>query len=290
YPIAILTAVDSNGVADSSGVRCSVSGLVYGGNLRAAGLQFTIHDQTGGIGVFSSSADFGYSVEEGDSVVVVGVVAQFNGFTQMESLDTVYEAGTGMLPQPVNTVVLDESTESELVRINNVSLISPVQWNNSNPSGFSVDIRQGMINFFSMRIDEQTDLFSQNAPTGTFDVIGLGGQFDNSPPFTEGYQITPRSSADVILHTAAEELVSQKAFAVYPNPGSGIFHIRLKEQTKETFTLRVADLAGRVMLKSSQASDAGYLQINLSDAAEGLYLIEITGKSFTAKSRVNVMN
>src|SRR5690606_6642659 len=78
YAISVISTVNSTGVADSLNVKCTTSGVVHGINNRATGLQFTIHDGTGGMGVFSSTAAFGYTVTEGDSVVVIGTVEQFS--------------------------------------------------------------------------------------------------------------------------------------------------------------------------------------------------------------------
>jgi hypothetical protein len=50
-----------------------------------------------------------------------------------------------------------------------------------------------------LRIDADVNLFSQPAPVGPFDVIGIGGQFDNSSPFTAGYQLLPRYIQDIVV-------------------------------------------------------------------------------------------
>jgi len=41
------------------------------------------------------------------------------------------------------------------------------------------------------------DLYSRGYPQGTFSVTGIGGQFDTSAPFDEGYQLLPRYIADI---------------------------------------------------------------------------------------------
>lgn len=287
YPIATVTVVDSAGAADSLGVQCRVSGVVYGINLRNSGLQFTMHDGTGGMGVFSSTNTFGYTVEEGDSVVVSGVVGQFAGYTQMESLDTLYEVGTGTLMQPVNTTALDESSESELVRINNLTLVNQSQWDNSNPNGFTVDVTNGA-QTFELRIEEQGDIFNQNAPTSSFDVIGLGSQFDNSSPFDEGYQILPRSSADLILHTAVDE-VSGNIFSLYPNPNSGSFTIQFNRETvQEEISVTVADLSGQLVFSGKNIAGEQFFRVNISSLPAGMYLVEIASESTVSRRKVRV--
>jgi len=51
----------------------------------------------------------------------------------------------------------------------------------------------------TMRIDKETDIDGSAAPVGTFSVLGIGGQFDNSSPYDEGYQMRPRFLADFTL-------------------------------------------------------------------------------------------
>ena len=52
-------------------------GIVHGWNDYSSGLQFTLIDETNGINAFSPVSDFGYDVEEGDSVRVRGVIDQY---------------------------------------------------------------------------------------------------------------------------------------------------------------------------------------------------------------------
>lgn len=196
YDIATVTSVDTDGVADSLGVVCELQGIVYGVDLRGgSGVQFVMRDNTGGIVVFGAGINY-YPVTEGDEIVVRGAIEQFNGLTEIAP-DTIILVSTGnALENPVVITSLGESAESELVRINDVSIVTPSQWTNSGP-GFNVDISDG-VNTYQMRIDNDTDLYGTTAPTGTFDVVGLGWQFDNASPYDAGYQLYPRYTDDII--------------------------------------------------------------------------------------------
>jgi plastocyanin len=69
YDIGLINTIDADGVADSVGVDCRISGIVHGINFRPAGLTFTLIDADGdGIGLFSGSENFGYTVVEGDVI------------------------------------------------------------------------------------------------------------------------------------------------------------------------------------------------------------------------------
>lgn len=195
--IADLTSIDALGVADSLGVYCAIRGVVYGNNFRAAGsgLEFTIIDQTDGIGVFDFADDFGYTVAEGDSIEIRGTIGQFNGLTQIDPDTLIFYTSNNALHAPVVVTALDEVTESDLIQISGVWLVDPLQWTGTG-SGFNVDITDGT-NTISMRIDAEVDLYSMPAPTGMFDLCGLGSQYDFSSPYDEGYQVFPRYNADI---------------------------------------------------------------------------------------------
>jgi plastocyanin/DNA/RNA endonuclease YhcR with UshA esterase domain len=195
YDVATVTSNDVEGVADSLDVVCELQGVVYGIDMQGgASIQFTLIDATGGIGVFSGN-DFGYTVVEGNEVIVRGVIDQFNGLTQINPDTLILVSASNPLVTPLVVTALDETTESELIRINGVTLVDPGQWNTG--SSFNADITDGT-NTYQMRVDSDTDLSDESAPVGAFDLVGLGGQFDSSSPFDGGYQILPRYIPDVI--------------------------------------------------------------------------------------------
>ncbi|MEM9050832.1 MAG: T9SS type A sorting domain-containing protein [Bacteroidota bacterium] len=193
--IAVAAATDVDGVAINSGTEYNIQGTVLGVNLSGTGLQFTIVDATGGIGLFSGSVVSGYTVNEGDEVIITGTVNQFNGLTQISPSSIVLVSTGNPIPAPTTVTALGENTESQLVKLECVTIIDPSEWDNSG-SGFNVDVTNGT-DTFAIRIDNEVDLYTQPAPTGEFDVVGIGGQFDFSNPFTSGYQLLPRSSADI---------------------------------------------------------------------------------------------
>ncbi|NBY29982.1 MAG: hypothetical protein EBQ67_03990 [Sphingobacteriia bacterium] len=196
----------TTGVLDSLGVRVRVSGTVYGVNQYSSsstpvGLQFVMMDGTGGTMFRKAGTTFGLDslnangrLAQGDSVEVYGILEQFNGLTQI-NCDTVIRLATGRsLRSPVTVTSLGESTENELVRLTNLSIVSGT-WPAAGVSS-NITVTNGTTNF-TMRILAATDIDGTPAPTGPFDLVGLGGQFDNSNPFTSGYQIFPRALSDI---------------------------------------------------------------------------------------------
>jgi len=193
--IGSLKINDDNGVPLSDGFEVSIEGVVYGGNLRPSGLQFTIIDNTAGMGVFSENENLGYTVTEGDLIRITGTIGHFSGLTQInptsiELLETNQTlVGASVVGQ------LDEQSESFFVSLGCVSLVSEDQWSGAG-SGFNVDVTDGD-NVWTVRVDADIDLFTSPAPTGNFLVSGIGGQFDSAAPFDSGYQLLPRYAADI---------------------------------------------------------------------------------------------
>lgn len=194
YPISAITTVDTNGVVDSNNVQCYTKGIVLGVNARTSGLQFTLWDDNAGIGTFSNSQDWGYTVNEGDSIIIGGTVGQFNGLTQM-NLDTVIHINSGnTIPSPSVVTTLDESTESQLVTLENLEVVSV-----GGGFNYNVDVTDGNNNF-TVRILGNTnvsDSISFSVGDSLCSVTGIGGQIDNSSPYLSGYQLLPRYYTDV---------------------------------------------------------------------------------------------
>jgi plastocyanin/DNA/RNA endonuclease YhcR with UshA esterase domain len=199
YPIPVLRTLNANFLPDSLGVMCKVVGTVLGVDMQGTGssnVSFTIHDGSVGYGVFMAGST--YTVTEGDQVRIIGTVGHFNGLAQINADSIAFISANNTLPAPKVVSQISETTESDLVRFNNCYIINSAQWTNSG-SGFSVDVTNGT-DTLVLRVDKDvTDVFAAPAPIGNFDLIGIGGQFDNSAPHNSGYQLLPRYLADIVL-------------------------------------------------------------------------------------------
>lgn len=203
YTLPQVKGVNAQFIPDSMGVMCKLQGTVLGVNTQTfattGNVAFTIHDGSVGFGLFGAgNKNLGYTVNEGDIIRVVGVIGHFNGLAQINA-DSIVVIGTnGTLPSPVVITELNEATESQLIRMNNVYVINTAQWTNAG-SGFSVNVTNGP-DTIQLRIDaDVADVYNAPCPVGTFDVVGIGGQFDNSAPHNSGYQFLPRYLADLIF-------------------------------------------------------------------------------------------
>lgn len=267
YDIGLVNTENATGVADSIGTSCELQGIVYGVNLRPTGLQFTIIDASGdGIGVFSNSENFGYTVTEGDEIAIRGVVEQFNGLTQI-GLDSAWLIDqNNSLLSPTIITALSEATESNLVKMENAYLVDPTQWTGTG-SGFNVDVTNGTDTII-VRIDNDVDLYSMPAPSGIFHVTGIGGQFDSSEPFDGGYQLLPRYMEDIDIVSSVNDPALGAQIRVFPNPASQQLFVRSET---ELDGVSISNALGQMVFSDNQPGKA--LDVQLRHLPAGIYAI-----------------
>jgi phosphatidylserine/phosphatidylglycerophosphate/cardiolipin synthase-like enzyme len=196
-PIADARENDANGVAVRSNRWVTVRGVVTVAN--EFGSPSYIQDNTGGIAVYGSS--FSGSVIAGDELVVSGIMQPFNGLAELVSpiLDRIVSHGNTILPVSVTAAQIAgdgaggvEQFEGMLVRLNGVSVAGSGTWGSgtnyalTDPSGST-----------ELRVDNNTNLVGGVIPGSAFDVVGVVGQYVTQSPYIGGYQVMPRSTADV---------------------------------------------------------------------------------------------
>ena len=279
YPlktIGEMTETDTDGVAISNGSFCELRGVVYGINLRPNGLQFTIIDnENNGIGMFSSSKNYGYSVKEGDQIAARGKIDQYRGLLQMV-IDTVFFLGeNNSLVNPSVVTELNESTESQLIKIMRLTLKDPTQWKGTGES-INVTVTDG-ISEFLMRIDNDCELSTMEAPDYQFNLTGIGGQYDTSSPYLDGYEIFPRYSQDIEKSSAINEI--ENSIQVYPNPTSGDLYISDIENT--IVSIELLTIHGKLMKRTEFCE-----YIDMNEIESGIYLLRIVTPKGTANKRI----
>jgi hypothetical protein len=269
YPlrsIVSVTTTNADGVADSIGVNCTLKGIVYGVNLRPTGYQFTIIDaQNNGIGVFLDAGNLNYTVKEGDEVEVKGAITQFNGFTQIVLVDIKSVSQNNTLVNPKAIDSFEEEDESSLVTLGYVSFVDPTQWIGTG-SGFNMTMVNGSGQEFNIRIDNDIDAYSAPVPTaGTFFVTGLLGQFDNSVPYTEGYQLLPRYLVDFDPAGSTDNILDAN-MKIQPNPTTHILTIITDSQPER---LELYDIKGQKLAQFTNT-----LSVDMSIYSNGVYIVK----------------
>ena len=195
YDVVQVRGTNNQGVLDSIDTACELRGIVHGWNDYPQGLRFTLIDPTHGINVFSAINNYGYEVQEGDSVRVRGVVGQFAGLATLYADTVIYEGSGFDTQEPILVQEMGEETESRVVKLKCVKLLDPSQWTNAFPF-FDVMVDYG-VGELQIRIDGNTDIWGTEAPLGTFGVTGIGGQSDATSPYLDGYTLLPRSLDDL---------------------------------------------------------------------------------------------
>ena len=264
YDIAVVTTVDAGGHPDSLEVTCQLQGIVHGIDFQGgASIQFALIDDTGGISVFSAN-NFGYTVTEGDELIVQGVISEFNCLTQITP-DTLWVVSTGNpLETPTITTFLNESFESELVKLTNLTYVDVSQWL-GNGNSFNVEVTNGSFTNV-MRIDNDSELASMPAPQAPFHATGIGGQFDNSGPCDGGYQFVPRYAADIeVLDNVVDPSLAQK-ISFFPNPAT---HTLTIKTDVEIANVNISNLLGQMLISANNPSNS----LDVSSLNKGIHLI-----------------
>jgi len=77
------------------------------------------------------------------------------------------------------------------------------------------------------------------------------------------------------------------AYSVYPNPTSGNAYLEIKTNAYEEYCVKVLDLWGRkVMRYQGIANENTRIELQLTEFADGLYVIDFRSKSIRFRSKV----
>ena len=165
-----------------------------------------------------------YSWNMGDQLNITGVVTQYNGMSEIIPIDStgwVFVSSGNPTPAPTVLSLAQfkanaELYEGSLVGFVGLSLVSGT-WPAAGSSA-NLSLSDG-VDTVVFRIDSDTDIDGSPQPTWPVDVVGIGSQFDNSAPYSSGYQVFPRFYASDFL-PAGSLPVELTSFAANVNEGS----------------------------------------------------------------------
>ena len=196
-PIQTIRAVETNGTPTHNGKVVAVEGVCTDTLTSTGTAPAFLQDGDHGVAIFSAAITKVFT--QATRYAVAGTVGSFNGLTQVNplSLSAIVELGAGTLPTPrVITLPLSfadaELYEGSLVRIANVSKASA----ETDPWAASktITVTDGT-NTIDIRI--QANSTATTEPGYPVTISGILGQFDSSSPRDSGYQIMPRTQADL---------------------------------------------------------------------------------------------
>src|SRR5690554_1838207 len=188
--IGAVTGVDGNGVGTSVGQYVTLTGVIHCDDFRNNGYDVVIiDDNNDGITMFNTSDVDGYTPAEGDRITVLGQIGQYNGLIQISPATITLDALNETLQTPTSVSDLDETTESQYIQLDSVTLVNgETEWTGNT----NFDVTDGTTTF-SVRVPNDASIAGTTIPNGPIRIIGVGKQFDSSSPFDSGYQIFPCS-------------------------------------------------------------------------------------------------
>jgi hypothetical protein len=213
-PMATLCQVaeeDVDGVAVLAGRRVTVRGIALCDGdtwskppTSPTYREFQITDGNCCLDVFGNPST--PTVATGDSVLAVGLVANWYGKTEITTpalFVAVLNSGNSLPPPGVTTTgtlaAAGEAFESCLFTINCVSIVGGTWPTTRVDVNLIIDDGTGPA---ILRLDKDTDCWTIPAPTGPFTITGIGDQYDTTSPYSTGWQIKPRSPADIVSDCA----------------------------------------------------------------------------------------
>ncbi len=219
--------VRTTGVVHSNNFRQTQNSILYALIDNRAD---TLLSNRCGISIFKRNQNLPVTINQGDSIVVIGKDTCFNGLSQI-IIDSVRILKTGaQLIQPRSMFTLNEISESYLVKLKNVEF---QDWNDApapGATGFTATAVRGLPpnqQIFDIRIDDDCDLFGQPKPLGKVDIVGIGSQFDPTIPRDSRYQLLPRSSSDITPSLPLELPVINFASNVYTFDENSTYAIQI---------------------------------------------------------------
>lgn len=257
-----------------------ITGVVYGidydGN---AGLSFTIIDATSGINIFNFVDVSDYVVTEGDEITARGEIDFYNGLLELKVDSIKVNSSGNTLAKPTLVAKPTEDTESEFIQLEKVWIADgTTEW----PDNGNVLLTNDAKDTFQIRIDKDIPgIVGEAVAFDTMTIVGIGGQFDGSAPYDEGYQIFPRGLDDIMewkSKVSVKEL-NRVAVGVYPNPTSGTVQL-LGNNSWNTY--RVYNTVGVEVMSGNITGNT----ITLSGLESGCYFIETANNELVGITRV----
>jgi len=209
-PISTVKTNDATGAPVGVNQVFKVSGVVTSSNQLGTAGPATIQDPTGGVAVYGNTIASQVSI--GDSVTVISTLTNYNGLAELD----MSKPGSSFTKHKSNSVfdtlivTIDqiknqqwngiEEFESRLIRINNVIISGSGTFDVGSSSGknYTISDPTGQLES-GLRIDKDvTTIVGTSIPTDEIDLIGILSQYDNSPPYSSGYQLLPRFRNDLI--------------------------------------------------------------------------------------------
>ncbi len=197
--------VDNDGILRYADYYVMVEGVgtVANATFSSYNLDVYLQDANGGINIYHSGS--GQKIfRVGHRYRIVGVLDQYRGKSEIVPDDTtdIEDLGPAAIPDTlllsIAAILADpEAYEGRLIRINHVdTILNGGSWPNEG-SNANIRVTDGT-DTLTLRIDRDTNIDGSTEPDWPIHLVGILGQYDPSSPYTNGYQVLPRSTSDLI--------------------------------------------------------------------------------------------
>lgn len=213
-PIDSVRRLDANGVPILVNQHVLVKGVVT--THQELGVPL-VYFQVPSAGLCAYDATFGNGVTRGDSIIVSGLVTNYNGLIELQPVDS-FRVLASNITTPVPNVITPtqarngEQWESKLIRIDSVTMVKTTggvqatTWTTSS-SGTNYWIFSGS-DSCQIRIYTSSNIAGTTIPSYPFSVVALMSQYSSSAPYNTGYQIIPRDLNDFIITTGGPSIAA----------------------------------------------------------------------------------
>lgn len=288
--------------AAGTGQTVTVAGIVT----RTRGRNTYIQDGTAGVNLFQTTGAFADSiasgaVAQGDSLVVTGTTAEFNGLFEISPVTsfTVVSRGNDLPEAQVVTLAEiaanGEQYESELIQVENLMVVTDDDgaFDSGSGSGKTYQVSDPSLaaGTVALRVPGSSDtaIGGVTIPAGPATFTGVLGQFDSSDPKDEGYQLAPIDATDVVMMNTANEDGAEAGLSLtVANPVHQSATVRFSLGTPGTATVALYDALGRLVVTLADGEMGLGVQTARLDAAglaSGVYVLRLeAGAGVVAKT------
>ncbi len=216
-----------------------------------------------GITVYDTKDTIISGIKVGDQITLTGTVTEINGATAIKDPTSVYIESSDNLISPVYIPVSDirEPYQSMMVTFENVYCSQTI----------SVDgkwkISDGTNELLVDSGNEYTPSLNKNFTFVTGILTYENGEYN--------LLLTDKSEMDEITTKVNNEVPSPIDVNIYPNPTYGTVTIQFNNQNSAPEKLIVNTLSGKQLIKRDLFNIPKVIIIDLSDYADGIYIIKL---------------
>ncbi len=189
-----------------TGDTLEIVGIITSPNLQGSNTAYFVQDATAGIEVFQYGLP-PTTYTMGDSVFVIGVVAQYHGLDEFEPLvlDTAHFRilkHNATMQKPVHLTLHQylanaETYEGTLFEIDTLYKASGT-WPAASKGASIYLTDETRADTAQMYINASTNIAGTVEPKYPVNVVGIGSQYSSGKTLDNGYEIVPRDSTDIV--------------------------------------------------------------------------------------------